>query len=120
GSKSGEDIRTRCPEQIGEVRAVGKSARVDAVVVDVVLLPQRRDRGVYQLEIAIAVLARLHLPARISIAARQSLKVDDDGVRPCLMQADELKVLRIVAVAVEGEDERHLARRRRLGDVNDR
>src|SRR5215471_17820910 len=102
------------------MRAVGEPGRVDSAVVNVVLLPQRGERGVYQLQIPIAIVARLYLPAGIAIAARQSLKVDDDCVGPRLMQPYELKVLRIVAVAVEGENQRQLARRRRLGGIDDR
>jgi hypothetical protein len=35
------------------------------------------------------------------------------------METDELKVLRIIAVAVEGEDQRQLAWRWRFGNVDD-
>src|SRR6185436_20587734 len=99
--------------------AVGEPRRVNAVLVDVVLRLQRGQRGVNQLQVAVAVLPRFHLPPGIAVAARQPLEVDDDRVGPRGLEADELEVLRVVAVAVKGEDERQLARRRRLGRVDD-
>ena len=78
------------------------------LIVDVVLLLQRRERRVDKFQIAVAIFTGLHLPSAIAVAAGQSLEVHDDGVRPRVLQTDELKVLHVVAVAVEGKDQRQL------------
>ena len=73
-------------------------------------LRQRRERRVDKFQIAIVVFTGLDLPSAIAVAAGQSLEVHDDRVRPRVLQTDELKVLHVVAVAVEGKDQRELAR----------
>ncbi len=55
-------------------------------VVSAELLPERREGGVDEREVAVAILPALHLPAKESAPPWPTLDVDDDCFRPSLVQ----------------------------------
>jgi hypothetical protein len=117
-----KDCRPFGPQQVGEVSAVGEPGRVDAGLVHLVGVAQGGEGGIDEPQVAVPVLATFRLPAGETGAARQTLEVDDESVRPGAVQVDVLEVPHAVTVAVKRQHERRpmIAGARRRGRVDDR